>query len=1501
MRRPVARFLFVTLLGGIAMLLGIVTSLTLTPPGRDLLARTVSEGLDRVVTGHVDVGTISGSFLYDLTLERLVVRDTQGVLLADLPRVHVAYRIPNLLANRIVLSAVHVDNPVINLVKHRGGRMNYEEVLGLGQKKGGGGPGPLVEFYDVQVHNGTLRIALPWNPASHLRRDAQRDSALVAERAKPGRQIVDSREGLQRILRFEQLTTFMPRLRIATPDRQPFTIDLDTLATRISDPQVVVRDAIGRLRFRGDSAVFSFTRVALPNTAAAGGGAVTWPRDTILFDFQLDAPRIDLADLRWISPQFPDMTGRALVHAYNPTGARTEYHLRDLRMQDATGRQWVEGALVAVTDKGRGPGTALGVRDMALRHENLDLDVARAYLDTLPFYGTLTGTTTGSGWLIGPLDVRVDWAFADARVPGNPVSRVLGDGRIVVSQNPDSGLTFAGFNVRRSDISLPTVQRITPAVDVRGRLAATGVLSGPLQRVTFQGTAVHRDGDLPASTLAGRLFLDSSRDTLALSADLALEPLRFAGIRPSFPTLAAQGELRGRVVLDGTLDRMQLDATVEGEIGTLEAHGLVTMLPPKWAAEDLLLRFSDLDLAALRGTGPRTRLDGTLTATGSIDTLRAPEGELELALGRSRVREITLDSLYTRAALADSVIELDTIFAGWRGAVGGGSGTLGYRAPHRGTMRFTLNAGSLLAFDSLALAMSGLTRAGADTAARPLNGRLAAEVTVEGALDSLVATGRYVARALEFQQVRTPELRGDFVWRGFGRPSVTASFLSDSLAAMGREFAAVGLRLDGRLDSLGWAAGATVGLDSLHGSRVDAAGSFRTLVAGEAAAGGGAGATAERRLVTVDSLGAALPTRRWHLLAPVTVALSDSAPELTPVHIEAVDGSSAIQASGRWPGTSAGAVNIDARGIDLRDVYGLLGRDTALVGGTLGLDVRLAGTAAAPTIRGSATLAEARLGETRTPFLRAVVDYAGRRLDGTVRLWRTGEALLALDASLPLDLALTGVERRRLDGPLSVRARADSLGLEILEALTPAVRNVRGYLVADVRAEGTWAQPRLGGFVSVNDGAMRVTGMGVDLTEVRGRLALEGDSVTFDDVFLRSDGEGRLDVGGYVRFDSLTRPLLALDLRASRFHAIDVRNFLDVTVSGDVHLRGPVLQATMTGEADADRGVLYFADLLNKRVIDLSDPTNADVVDTLLVAQRNLGPAFQNRFIDSLRIEDFQFGVGGDFWLRSTEANIQLTGRDLLVDKVRDEYRINGTLNALRGTYNLQIGPVSRQFDVEQGSVTYEGSPDLNALVDISARHTVRTSNNLELPITASITGSLQQPRLELTSGPTIQPPIPEVDLISYLIFGVPSSQAQPSQLTAISNVAAYLSSTASNELERWLISDLGFPIDMLEIRPAVSFTGNQSSVFGNVTQLAAGWQIGQKVFLTLNAGFCGADQFGANNLGAGLEMRFSPRWRAQVAFEPTFQDCGVRGFGQQLGVESRYQIGADVFREWEF
>ncbi len=198
----------------------------------------------------------------------------------------------------------------------------------------------------------------------------------------------------------------------------------------------------------------------------------------------------------------------------------------------------------------------------------------------------------------------------------------------------------------------------------------------------------------------------------------------------------------------------------------------------------------------------------------------------------------------------------------------------------------------------------------------------------------------------------------------------------------------------------------------------------------------------------------------------------------------------------------------------------------------------------------------------------------------------------------------------------------------------------------------------------------------------------------------------------------------------------------------------------------------------------------------------NLGSRLQNRFLDSLTVRSLQLAMGPGVFLRSTEANIQLAGQ-LTVNKVRREYRPVGTLDAVRGTYALKIGPVTRDFTVDSGSVRYFGTPDLNAELNISARHVVRTvRTNEEIPVIARITGTLFNPKLTLES--TVRPPIPETDLASYLMFGAPASDAGAAGQTAVQSALAAFSS----EFERFLISDLGVPIDYVEFQPGISAGG---------------------------------------------------------------------------------------------
>jgi translocation and assembly module TamB len=1467
MRRLVARFFFVFIVGTVAMILGVVTSMTLTPPGRALLARTVSRMLDEIIIGQVKVGAISGSFLYDLTLEDLVVRDTSGALLADLPRVRLNYRLPNFLARQVILSDLQLDHPTIQLIKHRNGRMNYEEVLGLGKGKGGG-TSPLIEFHDLKVNGGALRIALPWNPSSSLKTKAQRDSALNAERAKPGRLIEEAPEGLRKVILLSDLTTRMSRMRIVTPDHKPFTIDLDSLATRVSDPAVTLRDAVGRIRLHGDSAVFSLSRGALPGTRFSGGGAVTWPHDTVLFDFQASSPQVDLEDLRWVSPDFPSMKGSGVLVAHSETGALTAYDVRDLHLRrDA---QRMDGELVALTDRKRG----LGFRNVRLTLKDLDLDAVRAYVDSLPFYGTITGSVAGSGYL-DAMDLTLDWAFADARVPGNPVTLVAGDG--VVGASPDSGLTFSDFNLRRSNIDLRTARLVAPAVILHGRMAASGTLDGPLRNITFRGTARQQDAGRPVSQATGTIHLDTRFDTLSLATDVTLDPLSLDGVRPAFPSLVSHGELRGTFRSQGTLEHLQVNASLTGEIGSVDAVGTVTVLPPKWGAENLLLRFSRLDLAALSNRPLPTALVGQLRVTGSIDTARAPEADLELALGRGRVREWEFDSVFARGAIHDSVIRVDTAYANWKGAHATGSGTLGWRAPHTGAMAFSLLADSLIGFDSLLLATTGQTR---DTSkdARPLGGTAVGTVKLAGSLDSLQASGDLEIQRFEWQRFRSPKITGKLGWLGGTRPRVTVEVASDSVGAGKLAFRKASAQADGYADSLAWSAGTSIG----ETSRFDGAGEWYQK--------------GKEQFVRLDTLQGTLALHRYRLRDSVTIVLSDSATTVGALTLLATDGSGTVRTEGRVPAAAPGALTVEVLGLDLHDLYAMLGRDTLGVAGDVGLAMQVGGTSKAPTLSGVARLADGRFGDFHAPLVEGVVKYADRRLDANLDLWRTGENILQVEAHLPLDLAFKGAKERRPDGPISVRAHTDSVDLGILEAVTPAVTQVHGTLGADVQVEGTWAAPRLAGKIDVKGGSMSVPGLGVRFGTVKGGAVLQGDSVVLRDVLVTSGG-GRLEITGGLRLEDLSRPILGLDLRADQFRAIDVRNFLTLVGTGNLQLKGPVFGATLTGNLVTNSGVLYFADLVNKRIIDLEDPTYADLVDTTLIRRENLGAKFQNRFLDSLRISDLRLSMGSDVWLRSAEANIQLDG-SVRVSKTGQDYTPTGTLNAARGSYTLKIGPVTRDFTVSRGQVSYIG--DLNAGLDIQAQHVVRTvRSGDEIPVIANITGTLYAPKVSLES--TFRPAISETDLVSYLITGYPASEAaQVGQGSALQTGLSYFSSALSSELERALIQDFGVPIDLIEIRPGVS---SSAGTAGTLTQLAAGWQIGKKTFLTFSAGFCpDFSQLRGRTLGASLEFRFSREWKLQSSVEPTVQSCGtLSANATRFTSTNPYQIGLDILWEREF
>jgi hypothetical protein len=1446
------------LVGLLACFLGALSGLVGTGAGRELLSRVTERSVTRALAGTIEVGDVRGSLLTGLTLTDVRLFDRDTTLVAWLPRAELSYNPFDLAAGRIVLLELRLDRPLINLVQHKNGRLNFEELLRLGGPDSGPHkPAPLVLFRNVEIDNGSLVLRL-------LDRESPGDSLLEIDR--------QGGAARRRVRRFDGLHTRLATLRLSSPREKGVLADIQRLAVVASDPAVELRDVRGRLLAHGDSIDVDFARLALPGSSLRGRGRIRWPRDTLLYDLDLVADSATLTDFRFIDARFPAGGVLAGGIVLRSRGSRVlEVRLDPLRVAYRGGS--LSGRVTALSAAGQGL-VALGQAD--LEATELDLDLARPFLDTLPFAGRLTGRTVADGQL-SALGLEIDWAFRDSLVEGWPVTRVGGRGEVDL-ESP-GGLTFHAFAVDLAQVDLATVRRLVPSFLLEGELDAVGTLDGPYRNAAFSGTLRHHDPGGPPSVVRGQLRLDTRRDTLGVYADVVVDSLSFDGLRGSFPALPVAGVAGGTIRLAGRLDSLEMHADlVAPRGGRIRGDGILTLLAPRYAARDFTFRAEDVSLARWLEGGPASRLTFAVSGSAEVDSGAPQAGRLTARLAPSLFAGAIVDSGIALVRFDARHLQVDSLYLAQAGLITTGAGTLGWERGTSGTLGIELDADTLGALDSLVLWLAESSRAVGNFAA-PLRGSARVTLALSGSFDSLALEARGSARSLRWRDWVVPQGEARLAWRPGQTPAFDLAVQADSLSRDRLGFGAAELTAQGTLDSLTWFARSRVG---------DLAAFL---------AGGRLARESDTLAVGVDSLALLLPGGAWFLEQPTQVLIGDSVTRVTNFRLGSVAGSGRLTANGDLPIRGRADANLQLESVPLTGIYALLQRDTAGVGGYVTATLAVTGTRAEPTYHGAFALNEGSFGQFRTPFLDGTVEYRDRRLDGTLNLWRSGQPILSVTTHLPLDLALTPVTRRQLPDTISVRARADSVDLSVLEALTPLVRQVQGGFSADLGIRGTWDAPRLSGGLSIANAAAFIPAINVRYEGIDGRLTLSGDSIRVESLALRG-GAGRADVRGVVRLEELTHPTLALTIDAHEFRALDLRGFLSVTASGQLALQGPVLGATLTGRGTVTSGTWYFADLVRKRVINIDAPWAATLIDTTLAAtirRQRLGPEFESVFLDSLRIRDLNLAMGSDVWLRSNEANIQLSGT-VRVNKERSDFLLTGTLQAPRGAYRLTVGPVTREFTVSQGTVRYFGTPDLNAELDIEARHVVHPvptqpgQPQEDVTIVARIGGTLLLPQLRLQAEGR---ELAQTEIISYLLFGQPSVDLASGPGGVGSQQALFRSALGSvfGELERTLVSDLGVPLDYLEIRPQANAYDPNSTVAG--ARLAAGWQIGEKTFLVLKAGFCGGQQLDVRNaIGASLQFRLSPEWRTEASFEPVL----VCGAGAQT--ETRQQVGFDLF--WE-
>lgn len=502
--------------------------------------------------------------------------------------------------------------------------------------------------------------------------------------------------------------------------------------------------------------------------------------------------------------------------------------------------------------------------------------------------------------------------------------------------------------------------------------------------------------------------------------------------------------------------------------------------------------------------------------------------------------------------------------------------------------------------------------------------------------------------------------------------------------------------------------------------------------------------------------------------------------------------------------------------------------------------------------------------------------------------------------------------------------RTDGLSLALFELFGSGVSNIRGALTAKVDVAGTAAHPQLNGSIVVDNGAATVTSIGVRLDRIDANIALSGDTV-----FLRKlsattarERQGTLDVTGNVALTKFDDPVFALKATAQNFRAVDKRGLasLDVSTTSPISLVGPYSGARVTGAVRVDRGTVYIPELITKRLVDLNDPELVDVVDTTIASNRAILPTAPSEFTKNLRLDNVSINVGDDVWLRSVEANIKLGGSLNVtlgrspVTGEKSQLALDGQLNAVRGTYRLNVVPfVQPTFDVEQGTLRFFGTPDLDPALDITAINTVRrpaqSLNGQDIRIRATIGGTLSAPSLALSSADNL--PLSQSDLLSYLITGEPAFALDYTSAQYVNQIANVAVRSAGNIISSAIPRSV---FDVVELQtpaviaPQAPGTADNATFYSNLlnTRALVGKQLNNSLFLNFSTGFCAENFRSASsfqrNLGLRLEYRLNQSYTAQLGVEPGTTDllCSRPGSLQTIQ-QTPPQLGIDFLRSWRF
>jgi translocation and assembly module TamB len=510
-----------------------------------------------------------------------------------------------------------------------------------------------------------------------------------------------------------------------------------------------------------------------------------------------------------------------------------------------------------------------------------------------------------------------------------------------------------------------------------------------------------------------------------------------------------------------------------------------------------------------------------------------------------------------------------------------------------------------------------------------------------------------------------------------------------------------------------------------------------------------------KHIVELTELRGVFAQEHFHLDSSSVLAHSRNKTSLTPFNL--VFGSGILSAEGALSPDAVKA-SITLKGLNLHEIpVDHFDQFT----GVLGLDLQLTGSPDKPVINANInihSLAPAaphlEIPHDLNLNVQATLDSGRAAIESS--LLENQTSLAGFDLNLPMEFSIDPFNFALPDPvPLSGELRTN-LELETLAMLVlPPDQLLSGTFNSRFSLSGTLGKPNLQGTMEVENALYENLDAGVYIADLGISALAEQTRITISEI-KGSDGlQGRISGSGFFDFDPSGDMPWSLGIDINDMRLINHKLAEVFVDNGDLEVAGDRSQAAVSGKITFDSVNASLPDQSPPGVVDLQVTEINDVHGQEKAYEPPPGTKYPVQL-------DMELIFPSRVFVRGRGLDSEWAG-SLTVTGEAARPSVRGSLNIVRGRLEL----LDRRFNLSRESIiNLDGTSPPDPFVDIKADYRHR-----DMTINVRVYGPAVKPEIELSS----EPPMPQDEILAWVLFGRDLSSITPFQAITLVNAARAL------------------------------------------------------------------------------------------------------------------------------